>query len=200
MQNGLILGFIMVCIPMLNAQSYPKLDKFEIGQKDGAVLLDWTMSSGSVCLGIKIERSEDTSSFTEIGNISGICGNLTKPMQYTFIDELAIKNKKLYYRLSFFGLGHSDIKSIVVIDVGKDDYEVFPNPVSSVSKLVFYNPRNEMHYIKIYDLNGKEMEVLETGDAFFEIDSEGFNSGYYFFVIFNSGYRNAISGRIEVKK
>jgi hypothetical protein len=200
MQKSLLLGFILLLAPFVKSQSFPKLDKFEIGQKDGVVLLDWTMSSGSVCLGIKVERSEDTSSFTEIGIISGVCGSLTKPVQYTFLDEMAIKNRKLYYRLSFFGLGYSEIKSIVVLDVGKDDYQVFPNPISSLSKLVFYNPKNELHSIKIYNMDGKEMSVQETQDAYFEIEAEGFTSGFYFFIIFNSGYRNTVSGRIEVRK
>lgn len=182
------------------AQSFPKLDKFTIGQKDGIVLLDWTMSSGSVCLGIKIERSEDTTSFTEIGSISGVCGSLTKAVQYTFTDDLALKNKKLYYRLSFAGLGYSEMKSIVLIDVGKDDYQVFPNPVSSISKLVFYNPRNEVHNMKIYNLDGKEIQILETQESDFEIDSQELKSGYYFFVIYNSDFRNTITGRIEVIK
>lgn len=182
----------------LNAQFTPKLNRFSAQHRDGIVYLDWVMSSGSVCLGISIEKSEDSINFKEIGSIGGFCGNLTKPMSYAFQDESPLLNKKIYYRLSYPGLGHSHYISIVVIDVKKNDYEVNPNPSSGLSKINFYNPKGELHHIKVLNLSGVQVLELETTNEVFEIESGLLEAGIYQFMIYNDSLSNVVNGRLII--
>lgn len=195
-----VLAIILVHFTSLSAQFTPKLDKFNIQHRDGIVYLDWIMSSGSVCLGINIEKSEDSISFKEIGNIGGICGNLTKPSTYSFQDENPVLNKKIWYRLTYPGLGQSAPVSIVVINVSKNDYEVFPSPVFGNSKVNFYNPKAELHYIKVLNLSGLEVLNMQTTNEYFEIDASLLDAGIYQFMIYNESFSNTVNGRLVVAR
>lgn len=182
----------------MKAQFTPKLNRFNAQHREGIVYLDWVMASGSICLGINIEKSEDSVNFTEIGNIGGICGSLANPMAYAFQDETPIFNKKIYYRLSFPNLGHSELISIVVIDVKKHHYEVNPNPSSGASKINFYNPKGELHHIKILNLSGLQIAELDTTNEVFDIDSGLLGAGIYQFMIYNDSYSNIVNGRLII--
>ncbi len=193
-----VLTVFMFWVCAINAQFTPKLNRFSAQHRDGIVYLDWVMSSGSVCLGISIEKSEDSINFKEIGSIGGICGNLTKPIAYAFQDESPILNKKIYYRLSYPGLGHSQYINIVVIDVKKNDYEVNPNPSSGLSKINFYNPKGELHHIKILNLSGVQILELDTNNEVFEIEAGLLEAGIYQFMIYNDALSNVVNGRLII--
>lgn len=194
------LAVLAFWISTAHAQFSPKLNRFSAQHRDGIVYLDWVMASGSVCLGISIEKSEDSINFKEIGNIGGICGNLTKPMSYAFQDESPILNKKIYYRLSYPGLGHSNFITIVVIDVKKNDYEVNPNPSSGVSRINFYNPKGDLHHIKILNLSGVQVAEMETSSEVFEIASGTLEAGIYQFMIYNDALSNVVNGRLIISQ
>lgn len=198
MLKAKLLSVALLLYTITQAQFNPKLDRFSATHKDGIVYLDWIMNSGSVCLGIVIERSEDSVNFKEIGDISGICGNLTKPVQYYFTDEFPVLNKKIYYRLSFVGFAYSDVISIVAVDVNKDEYSLFPNPAVGLTTLNFYNPKIENHSIIVLDSRGTEVMRLTTSEDKFLIDTEELDMGIYQFLIFNSSYSNTVSGRMVV--
>lgn len=119
-------------------------------------------------------------------------------MSYAFQDESPLLNKKIYYRLSYPGLGHSHYISIVVIDVKKNDYKVNPNPSSGLSKINFYNPKGELHHIKVLNLSGVEVLKLETTNEVFEIESGLLEAGIYQFMIFNDSLSNVVNGRLII--
>lgn len=198
MLKAKLLTVALLLFTAVQAQFNPKLDRFSATHKDGIVYLDWIMHSGSVCLGIVVERSEDSVNFKEIGDISGICGNLTKPVQYYFTDEFPVLNKKMFYRLSFVGFAYSDVITIVAVDVNKDEYSLFPNPAAGMSTLNFYNPKIENHSIIVLNSSGTEVMRLTTTEDKFMIDTERLDAGIYQFLIFNSSYSNTVSGRMVV--
>lgn len=180
------------------SQTNIKIERFSALQKEGEVFLEWTMSPGSVCIGIDIERSEDTGIFRPIGSISGVCGNLTKSISYSFTDEFPLQNIPLRYRLSFGTLGYSSIASITVADVGKDEYRIYPNPSGSLFNLNFYNPRQEKHTLKIINSDGLEVhKEIITGDAH-QLDLTNMADGVYHFFIHDDSFSNTVSGRFVV--
>ncbi len=195
-----LLAFLLLFYFQTYAQFTPQLDKFQAQQKDGIVYLDWVLSSGSVCLGIKIERSDDSVQFTEIGFVGGICGNLTKPTSYQFEDNSPIFNKKMYYRLSYPGLGVSEVINITVIHVAKNDYEANPTPSVGITKLNFYNPKFERHTLKVSNLSGIVVLELESSESYFEIDVSELDPGIYQFYIYNESNTNTVSGRVLVAR
>lgn len=198
--NFKILAFFLLAFGSLKAQFTPKLDKFDAVHKDGVVYLDWVLSSGSVCYGIKVERSEDSVNFTEIGFISGICGNLTKASHYSFEDNSPIYNKKMYYRLSYPSLGSSYIIDLLVINMPKNAYEANPTPSGGVTRLNFYNPKQELHHLKVSNMSGLVVYEADSRDAYFDMDVSELDAGIYQFIISNDSGSNTVMGRILVAR
>lgn len=195
-----ILLFSLFASASLSAQIIPRLDKFEIQDKEGIVFLNWVFSSGSVCLGIQIERSEDSINFYEIGNIAGFCGSLTKPMSFSYQDESPIYNRKIFYRLTYPDLGHSEIIGITVNKVTRNDYEANPTPSFGLTKLNYFNPKGERHILKVCNLSGLEVMQLETNENFFEIDASELDAGLYQFRISNESQTSTVSGRLLIAR
>ncbi|MCC6817633.1 MAG: hypothetical protein IT245_01900 [Bacteroidia bacterium] len=184
----------------LQAQIQPSLVKFEAQHTNGIVYLDWVFNSGSVCYGIVLERSEDSINFIEVGSIAGFCGSLTKPTTFSLQDNSPPLNRKLYYRLSYPGLGHSEVISITVVNILKNQYEANPTPSSGNTKLNFYNPKNELHTILVSNLSGLEVLQLETNESYFEFDTSELEPGIYQFFISNSNKSNIVSGRLLIAR
>lgn len=169
------------------AQNNPILDNFIISSNNGIVFLNWIIKSGGTCNGIQIYRSSNNSSFKEIGTIAGICGNLSTPTSYNFIDENPVKNTINYYRLELGGNGTSQTLSIEIIDIDSEGSQVRPNPVFDDSRIYFNNnSTKDMYYLNVFDVNGKFIDKLITKETFFEIYSGKYSNGNYFFNILSS--------------
>lgn len=174
------------------------LQKFSAENVSGKVLLSWTVKSGNTCNGIRIYRSGDSLSYTEIGDIQGVCGNLGYSVDYSFQDNTPAKNKINYYRLDLGGVELSYAISVEVIDVGIADYYLQQNPIGDHSKLYFRNLSGEPSYLSIYSNNGVLQEIKETNTDHFELDANDYINGIYYFVLSNSSSTEMIHGKFSV--
>ena len=137
----LICFLISKCIISF-AQYHPILDNFIAIVSNEKIYLHWTITSGSTCNGMKVFRSTDTLNFTEIEDISGICGSTTTPVSYNYSDYAPIPNKTNYYRLELGVLGPSKYVSAEFIKPQNDNYLIRPNPVTESATLFF---KNDLH-------------------------------------------------------
>src|SRR3989338_10345725 len=99
------VGLIFVTGLSVHAQEADILDYMNVSNLKGDILLDWQISQGSTCKGIKIYRSVNNSAFIQVGEIEGICGNFYRPIRYIFKDENPVKNQVNNYRLDLGGYG-----------------------------------------------------------------------------------------------
>jgi hypothetical protein len=184
----LFVSFSMVFVSSFaNAQSNPILDNFSILGNNGKVYLNWIIKSGSTCNGIQIFRSANNSSFKEIGNIAGICGSISSATPYNFVDENPEKNAVNFYRLELGTNGTSQTLSIEIIDIDNGGSQVRPNPVYDNSKIYFNNTNiKDLHYLNVFNVNGKFTDELSSKENFFEIISQKYANGIYFFNILNN--------------
>lgn len=180
------------------AQSILQLDRFDALQKDESVYLDWILSSGSVCFGLSIQRSTDSINFETVGQIPGICGSLNTPVQYQYLDQTPPLNQKLYYRLSYNGLGQSHIVSLLVHSFAGDKYKIYPQPVVTTSTLIFSNPKSESCTLEVYNIEGKIVATEQSSSNEFQINAEDWNSGLYQFLIRDPQSKNLIRGKFLV--
>ena len=180
------------------AQDHVILDKFDLFEGDNRVFVRCVISSGSICNGIKIYRAEDTISFDLIGEIPGVCGNISSPVGYDFIDELPIVNKKSFYKLELGGYGFTKVKSIQLIDTKKMGFQVRPNPARGKSVIYFENDLNQSHSIEIFDFNGQIKESKIGTTQSFEVDLNEYTIGPYFFIITNLATQNQVIGKLFV--
>ena len=175
------------------------LDSFSAFETEGIVHLDWVIKSGNTCNGIIIQRSVDSINFSIIGNITGVCGNLSSPQPYKYVDETPLKNSVNYYRLELGGFGFSKAIAVEVIDYGTKEYQVRPNPFNAEAKIYFKNPEKEVLNFSLIDLNGSVLYSLFTNDDYLEINAREMTDGFYPFIISTKTGIVIITGKILVQ-
>jgi hypothetical protein len=146
--------------------------------KDG-VLISFTMRGGSSCNGINIERSEDSVSFSVIGDIEGICGSPDFNQSFTYTDSQPLTFRKNYYRLDMKQLGYSPVFSVFYANPYTDEVLIIPNPCFANCKLYFINSKREKVVIRLFQ-NGSELFSQITDQDFMDLDMQQSASGIYY--------------------
>lgn len=165
---------------------------------NGKVLVTWSIKQGNTCNGVQILRSTDSINFTQIGSIEGICGSSAEEIQYSYTDLNPIVNTINYYRLSLGGVGFSWIVQVEVIDVGEENYDLNPNPITAESTLYFNNDLGKLLTISFYDSNGQLSSELSTTSESLKIIEVQLESGIYFFTISESNSESIVKGKLLV--
>lgn len=174
------------------------LEKFTASEVKGEVLLNWVIGAGYTCNGTNIMRSTDSVVFEQIGNISGICGNNSSSVSYTFTDKNPLSNSKNYYRLDFGGLESSDVISLFVILIGDEGYVWIQNPFEYESKIYFTNDQSDLFELSLYDINGKHQFTAQSRDEYIEVIKNNLSNGVYLFRLENKNSSEKISGKILI--
>lgn len=183
-----------------NAQTkHPILDKLNLFEVNGAVHIDCTITAGYTCNGISYYRSDGGEEFKKIGEVSGICGSPDFAVRYQFIDEDPPKNQPLRYMVDFGGYGNTEELSIEVVDTDLLGYQVRPNPTAGQSLIFFRNTSNSEHYMRVYDLSGRQVYSGQTIEKFFEIDLTGNAPGLYIFNILEDKSGSRLHGKIVLQ-
>lgn len=182
------------------SQDPPVLQKFTVESINGKAYLNWTIEAGGTCNGIGILRSSDTSNFSQIGVLEGICGSLSFPTNYTFTDESPLENKVNYYKLDLGGNGFSQIVGVEVIIIGEENFVLFSNPVIERSTLHFKNETNQLAELKVYDQEGGVCLMKSTSTDKFIIDRIEFSKkGVYLFTISITENEKALVGKLIIQ-
>lgn len=174
------------------------LDRFAASEIKGKVLLDWIITSGSTCQGISILRSTDSINFFQIGNIGGVCGNISTPQAYNFIDDNPIKNKINYYRLELGGIGLSKIIAVEIIDLQSGGFQIRPNPITDEARIYFSNNTRHNTELNVYRLNGSKVLNMQTTFEYFSIASGSLQTGIYIFTISTAGNLPFVNSKLIV--
>jgi hypothetical protein len=193
--GGILLVFLSLKV---TAQEFSILGNFSITEDNGRVFLSWSILSGNTCDGTKIFRSKDGLSFTQIGEISGICGSATTSEDYSFIDEEPAGNVINYYRLELGASGYSQTLSVDVVNIGESGYQLRPNPLSGTGKIFFENKKHDQCHLTVCNISGAELFNTTTTDNFFRLSAAAIPNGCYIFLITGDGKQ--ISGKIVVNK
>lgn len=175
-----------------------ELDHFTVFQHDDEVYLSWTISRGSNCNGIGIERSTDNSMFEEIGYIPGICGNANFAQPFSFIDPAPAGNYVNYYRLKLGLQGYSDTTSIEFLKITDQGFRIYPNPATDQTEVVFQNQRSETHELEIFSLTGRLVHRITTIQNTIPIDTHSFSPGYYLIRLTNSNNQQTFTEKLII--
>jgi hypothetical protein len=196
----ILLLFILVGVQLpIMAQFHPMLDNFSAFEYEGNVYLSWTISRGSSCNGIDIERSDNNVHFNVIGDIPGVCGSADFAQSFDWIDRSPLPNTTNYYRLELGLNGHSESVSIEVISLnGK--YQVRSNPMRDNGQIYFVNSGRREHTLQVYDISGKPVMQMNTLDNFFEPELSRLQTGLYLFTILAKDGSAAITGKFSVAR
>jgi hypothetical protein len=163
----------------MSAQAQSPLVAYAAASSKEGVLISFTMRGGFSCNGINIERSEDSVSFSVIGDIEGICGNPDFDQSFTYTDRQPLSFRKNYYRLDMKQLGYSPVFTVFYTQLNSDDVLIIPNPCSENCTLYFENTKREKVVIKLF-YNAKEMFTQITDQDFMELKLGSSAAGVYY--------------------
>lgn len=184
----------------VKAQNDSSVSTITLFETSGQVHIQCIINTGNTCNGIRFQRSYDSLGFVEIGDIPGICGSISEPLVYKFIDERPIKNKRIFYRAELGGSGYTEIKSIEIIDTKDKGYQVRPNPATSTATIYFDNQYNLDGELTLFSYSGNVILAERTRENYFLIDMTSIPSGLYGFIIKHvNGSILVANGRLIVK-
>lgn len=192
----MVIAFLLVVCSVFygNAQVINITSFFKASENQGKVLLSWQITEGNTCNGIQIFRGTDSTQLTQIGEIIGVCGSITEPIDYTFVDETFTENATYYYRLEFGTQGYSEIISIAVKGLFKGTSQARPNPISTTGQIFFNNPHGESYVLTLYNAVGLKVIEQNTKENFFAINATLLENGIYIYTI------NTVEGVLIAKE
>ncbi len=195
----MLFVLLILSLPIVSfGQNEDVIDGLTATEFNGKVLVTWSVTQGNTCLGIKILHSLDSTNFTQVGSIEGICGSTAETISYEFTHLSPEKNAVNYYRIHLGGVGYSWIVNAEVLDLAETNYILRPNPVIHTSELLFDNPTNATYELKIYRGDGVVLHSEDTSGELFIVNGENFQPGYYLFSISKRGELPNISGKLQV--
>jgi len=170
-----------------------ELSEFTSSVNRNDVKLKWTTLTEYNSSKFEIERRVSSSnSWTKIGSLNA-AGNSSQPKSYAY-DDLRLQTGKYKYRLKQIDYNgtfkYYDLQSEVEVGLPKDFKmsQNYPNPFNPTSKIDYELPFDSKVEIRIYDMTGREMNVLvnqqqTAGYYTVQFNGAGFASGTYFYRI-----------------
>ena len=173
---------------------------FRLAASSGQVLLSWDLVAGNTCDGISILRSADGVNFQEIELIEGICGSITEPIPYSFLDETPVAGFN-HYKIQPGLFNASEILAIEMVIIDADNFEIRPNPIVDLGKIYFNKQFNDPYTMELFDLNGKLIQTTVSNENFFIVHREELKSGLFIFRIFQPERKEQITtGKLVIGK
>lgn len=171
-----------------------ELSEFTSAVNKNDVKLKWTTGMEQNSQKFDIERKISTSeSWTKIGSVNA-AGNSNTPKNYVY-DDLRVQTGKYKYRLKQIDVNgtfkYYDLRAEVEVGLPKDFKmsQNYPNPFNPTSKIDYELPFDSKVEIRIYDMTGREMNVLvnqqqTAGYYTVQFNGAGLSSGTYFYRIY----------------
>jgi hypothetical protein len=187
MKIGLLIGLIMLLTgasAVAQNEIHPILESSSIDIEAGKILLNWKIAGGNTCSGIDILRTDNPLlGYSEIGFIDGICGSVSEPILYSFVDEYPIPNSINYYKIAFGTQGSESLQiGFVALDAGGT--LIAPNPMVDQSILYFENSGNQTFEFYLFDSYGRKLqEQSDIKTNTLTLNRNDLKAGHYHFLL-----------------
>jgi hypothetical protein len=175
-----------------------ELVTFSANYNDGNVDLSWITATELNNSVFDVERKSEDGEWNKITFIQGGV-TTTEIKHYFFSDEVkALNISKLFYRLKQIDFDGTSVYSKVIeveinLPASFQLEQNYPNPFNPVTLIKYQLPIKSSVTLKIYDILGKEAEILvnEEKDAgYYQIsfNASKFSSGIYFYTLQTENY------------
>jgi hypothetical protein len=157
------------CLPLLavasfsaQAQEHPYLSQFQVIPGFGEVVLNWTMNAGSTCSGTRILRGYSPDDLQVVGDVLGLCGSISEPVSYSWVDEHPPELSVLYYRLDLGLNGPSSVQRVEFDQLISSEQRFFPSPNDGSGTLLLRVPSNARVDLTVWSADGRSVLVKRS--------------------------------------
>jgi len=151
------------------------------------VFIEWTIDTGNTCNGTSIERRLPSGDYQEIGNISGICGSVSEPVDYEFLDNTPVPNVLVEYRLVLGNLGPSEPILFRYLDPSHGQFIILGLPSDDEIQLLPTATMSIPQQIVVYDSMGRSRLQETIDNQGLLLDLSAYPSGQYFITVLENG-------------
>jgi len=159
------------------------VSRFTAASVEEKVLLDWVIAAGATCDGIGIYRGNDTVGMMLIHHIPGVCGDLARPVTYTYLDSFPLSNQKNYYRLELGPRVFTAPISISLVDLGGQGYQFRPHPAVNEANLYLSGDDFLRYTLQLFDSQGKIRLTTQFQGNSVSLSTEELENGLYLFTL-----------------
>lgn len=147
--------------------------------------LTWLTSNEDNMSHYDVERSVDGVNYEVISRVKAI-GNTNYETQYIVVDEDPFPGVN-YYRINMHDFNgeskHSELRAVNILEKEYDILSVFPNPITTLTEVIFNSYSKENAQLKITDANGKQLTEqiipVSKGGNKLKLDLNDYKNGVY---------------------
>lgn len=184
-----------------------ELTSFTAEVNNGNVILQWKTATETNNKGFDVKRKAGNSDWDEIGFVTGH-GTVTEKNSYSYIDKNLEPGSYSYklVQIDFDGSRHES--KIINVKIVSSPFEFsleqnFPNPFNPSTTIEFSIPENGYTTLKIFNILGKEVNILvdeykKAGRYKINFNGKGLASGIYFYKL-NAGKFSSTKKMIYTK-
>ena len=172
-----ILAIAFLCNKVEGQSIFKDLTVVQFGD---SVLVDWTLSAGSTCFDMHLQRAAPATEFEQVYTVSGVCGGATDQF-YDFIDFSGLVSGTTYqYMISASnGTFASDPVSILYVNAGEQPLLIYPNPSTSDIQVTVDNNYTPSFLVELYTLQGQMLMQTVRLQRLFTVNTGVLTAGIY---------------------
>lgn len=167
-------------------QAHPILSYFSVIAANNNVQLNWAITGGNTCNGIRVQRSTDGVYFETIGEIGGICGSPDVDVPYVYLDMDPASNKTNFYRLELGSQGFTIPLSIDFFPLNDQGYSLIMDINTGKASIYFSNPEQSIAAYRLFSIDGSLLFTGETKDTLIIVDLREFPARLLLLVVSSS--------------
>jgi hypothetical protein len=184
------LNYNSVQLVKSDAPIFTSAPEINIKKLASSFLIEWTSADNSEAIKYSVEKSISGTNYFTITTLSS---EKQQDFVYSFIDSPGPEDKVVYYRIKQVNSdGSISYSSQVKIGQGIietfDIKQNFPNPFNPNTKITVEMFEDSYAEIIVYNLEGKEIELLhkgflKKGEHYFSFDGSNLPSGVYLYTV-----------------
>ncbi len=166
----LILISFIAAVPLFPQTPHPILRYLTINLIEDEIRLNWVITGGNTCSGIRIQRSDDGQFFETIGEIDGVCGSPDVDVPYVFMDTNPLPNQRNYYRLELGTQGYSSPVSIQYVPLNNKGFALTYDVISRTATIHFNNEDQDKVSYDLISTSGRLVYESTTNRSWITVN------------------------------
>jgi len=200
LSRHILLTLVLVAFSIVGYAQRVNLSNFYLIPNDKQVSLHWTIDAGPTCNGITVLHSTDSITYSEVGNIGGVCGSSSSAIPYNYSHASPDLNQTNFYKIRLGYSQFSDVKTVHVKYTEPGKIIIKPNPSSDNVVIEFNNNAANGYLLTITNSSGNTVYRKENiSESTVELNTTGWSASTYYVTLAEAGGKKLEEKLIIVK-